>query len=136
MITSIYTIKQSILNVYKFSSPPSHEGRVGDLETEKFNLVEEVVSLQDQVSALKTEMDHASKKVTEAEAEVEKVGLLRAKVDLLETEKRRLETKIVDLRVEVASTEISHNDSGKVLGNLLLVFQRCLKDHVIAIENK
>lgn len=124
MIAYIYTPKLNILKVYIFSSPPSHEGRVGDLETEKFNLVEEVVSLQDQVSALKTEMDNASKKVTEAEAEVEKVGLLRAKVDLLETEKRRLETKIVDLRVEVASTEISHNDSGKVWWSLLLVFQR------------
>lgn len=93
--------------------PLSQEGRIGELETEKFNLVEEVVNLQDQVSALKTEMVDVNKMAAEAEAEAEKVGILRAKVDLLETEKRRLESKIVDLRVEVASTEISHNDSGK-----------------------
>lgn len=71
------------------------------------------MALQEQVSALKAETTLANKRATEAEAESEKVGLLRAKVDLLETEKRRLESKIVDLRVEVASTEISHNDSGK-----------------------
>lgn len=69
--------------------------------------------MQEQVSALKAETTQANKRAVEAEAEAEKVGLLRAKVDLLETEKRRLESKIVDLRVEVASTEISNNDSGK-----------------------
>lgn len=103
----------NVLHCMMFSFP-SQEGHVGELETEKFNLVEEVVSLQEQVSSLKTEMVDANRKVEEAEAEIEKVGILRAKVDLLETEKRRLESKIVDLRVEVASTEISHNDSGKI----------------------
>ena len=77
------------------------------------------MSLQEQVGTLKTEMLDASKRATEAEAGAEKVGILRAKVDLLETEKRRMESKIVDLRVEVASTEISNSDSGKVLLCLL-----------------
>lgn len=98
------------------------------------------MSLQEQVSALKTEVATAGKKVAEAEAEMEKVGLLRAKVDLLETEKRRLESKIVDLRVEVASTEISHNDSGNV--HLSILIMECFGDNcfnrfydvVIAVE--
>lgn len=70
------------------------------------------MNLQEQVSTLKAEMTLANNRAAEAEAEAEKVGLLRAKVDLLETEKRRLESKVVDLRVEVASTEISNSDSG------------------------
>lgn len=104
---------------YDIVFPLSQEGRVGELETEKFSLVEEVVSLQDQVASLKTEMVTVNTKAAEAEAEAEKVGILRAKVELLETEKRRLESKIVDLRVEVASTEISHNDSDSFLKQMV-----------------
>ncbi|XP_045608788.1 CAP-Gly domain-containing linker protein 1 isoform X4 [Procambarus clarkii] len=89
----------------------SHEGRIGEFEVEKFNLVEEVVSLQDQLSVLKTEMVETTRKMEEANAAAEAAGILRAKINLLETEKRRLESKIVDLRVQVASTEISNNDS-------------------------
>lgn len=92
----------------------SHEGRIGEFEVEKFNLVEEVVSLQDQLSVLKTEMVETTRKMEEANAAAEAAGILRAKINLLETEKRRLESKIVDLRVQVASTEISNNDSGTV----------------------
>lgn len=81
---------------------------------EKFNLVEEVVSQQDKLSTLRSELVELTKKSKEAEEEAEATGVLRAKVNLLETEKRRLESKIVDLRVQVASTEISNNDSGNV----------------------
>lgn len=76
--------------------------------------MEEVVSLQDQLSALKTEMKDVLSSAKLAEAEAEATNLLRAKVNLLETEKRSLENKIVDLRIQVASTEINTNDSGKV----------------------
>lgn len=77
--------------------------------------MEEVVSLQDQLSVTKTELSDAVKNAKLAETEAEATSILRAKVNLLETEKRSLENKIVDLRVQVASTEISTNDSGKVI---------------------
>lgn len=93
----------------------SHEKRTGELELEKFNLVEEVVSLQDKLSAIKVDLAETNQRAKSAQEEADSSNILRAKVNLLETEKRRMESKIVDLQVERASTEITNTDSGIVL---------------------
>ncbi|XP_064090072.1 CAP-Gly domain-containing linker protein 1-like isoform X4 [Macrobrachium nipponense] len=89
----------------------SSEGRIAELETEKFNLIEDVVSLQDQLSASKSEVAENAKKQEYLEGEATAANNLRSKVNTLETEKRNLEKKIVDLQVQVASKDISNNDT-------------------------
>ncbi|XP_066973407.1 CAP-Gly domain-containing linker protein 1-like isoform X3 [Macrobrachium rosenbergii] len=89
----------------------SSEGRIAELETEKFNLIEDVVSLQDQLSASKSEVAENAKKQEYLEGEATAANNLRSKVNTLETEKRNLEKKIVDLQVQVASKDITNNDT-------------------------
>ncbi|KAK7075320.1 hypothetical protein SK128_012421 [Halocaridina rubra] len=89
----------------------SSDNRVGELETEKFNLIEDVVSLQDQLSALKSETAETAIRTKELETEAASCNSLRSKVSTLEMEKRNLEKKIVDLQVQVASKDISNNDA-------------------------
>lgn len=78
-------------------------------------MIEEVVVLQEQLTTAKSSIEERDQRMKEMEEEVSNVSNLRAKVDLLEKEKRSLENKIVDLRVQVASTEITNNDSGRLL---------------------
>lgn len=78
-------------------------------------MIEEVVVLQEQLTTAKSGIEERDQRMKEMEEEVSNVSNLRAKVDLLEKEKRSLENKIVDLRVQVASTEITNNDSGRLL---------------------
>lgn len=82
-------------------------------------MIEEVVVLQEQLTTAKSSIEERDQKMKEMEEEVSNVSNLRAKVDLLEKEKRSLENKIVDLRVQVASTEITNNDSGRLQFSVL-----------------
>lgn len=82
-------------------------------------MIEEVVVLQEQLTTAKSSIEEKDQKMKEMEEEVSNVSNLRAKVDLLEKEKRSLENKIVDLRVQVASTEITNNDSGRLQFSVL-----------------
>ena len=101
----------------------SFEKQIDELKIEKSNLVEEIVTHQENFSK-KTEVFEkkssefeqnkevlASKdsKIEDLEKEVERMLL---KLTTVESEKRNLEKKVVEAQVEVASTKIDNNDSG------------------------
>lgn len=89
--------------------------KIGDLETEKGNLVEEVVSLQDKMADMRR--DHQTELAKNKERDVSKsseerqLAELRLKSLGLESDKRKLESEVLTLKEKLAIANVGSGES-------------------------